>query len=144
MSRKQTSDVLTRARAFIEASRWQAARTQPWLPHEYTLRSWHREAGTEPDFLAMVKLIRGRHGYIERFGSKRLLTYLKVDDHRYWLMSAPHVPIADVLAMTTLINRCEVGEDGRPLKGPRWLREGVQAPKPIEDNAAQMRLEVGR
>jgi hypothetical protein len=134
MSRKQTSDVLIDARAFIEASRWRFARSLPVLPHEYTLRTWHVEAGTEADFLTMVQAIR-QHGYRQRFGSKRILVYLRVDGWRYWVMSPPELPLAEVLEQSTLINRCRVDEAGLPLKGPAWLRN----PKPLED-PAQMRL----
>jgi hypothetical protein len=115
------------ARAFIAASRWQRAWSAPgrFLPHEYTLRTWHVEGGTEPDFLAMVRLIRTL-GYVEHFGRRRRMTYLRVDGWRYWMMSPPERPLADVLEASTLINRCEVDERGRPTRGPKWLREGVQ------------------
>jgi hypothetical protein len=135
MSRSKLPD-LDDARAFIEASRWRFARSLPVLPHEYTLREWHVEAATEPHFLAFVESIR-THGYRQRFGSRRILTYWQVDSWRYWVMSPPEVPLAEVLERTTLINRAEVDENGRPSKGPKWLRN----PKPLED-AAQLQLEV--
>jgi hypothetical protein len=103
-----------------------------YLPHEYTLREWH--ADDEPAFLGMVALIRS-HGHVENFGRRRRLIYLRVDGWRYWCMSPPERPLAEVIAVTTLINRAEVDERGRPSKGPRWLREGIQ-------DAAQTRLDT--
>jgi hypothetical protein len=73
----------------------------------------------------MVLRIR-EHGYAAPFGRKRVLTYLRVDGHRYWTQGNP-------LPDTTVINRAEVDEDGRPAKGPRWLREApVQMPLEVE------------
>jgi hypothetical protein len=130
------ADVIAEAQRFIEQARWQFAWSMRYLPHEYTLRQWHREAGTEPDFLAMVRAIR-EHGYREHFGRKRVLVYLPVSGWRYWVMSRPERSLDETLDVTTLINRAEVDADGRPLKGPKWLREGV-------DLAGQIRLEVER
>ena len=59
-----------------------------WHPHEYTVREWHQDAGTEPEFEAMVQRIR-EHGYEDTFG-KRTFTYLEVDGWRYWTMGNSH------------------------------------------------------
>jgi hypothetical protein len=100
-----------------------------YLPHEYTVREWHQAAGSEDAFVAMVERIRA-YGYRERFGSRRILTYLRVDGWRYWTQGNP-------VDATTVINRCLVGTDGRPLKGPAWLRN----PKPLEAQPALPGLE---
>lgn len=90
------TEVLAEARAFIEQAKWRFAWTLRWHPHEYTVRAWHQEAGTEADFEAMVLRIR-EHGYEDTFG-KRTFVYLEVDHWRYWTMGNP-------LAETTVVNR---------------------------------------
>jgi hypothetical protein len=95
------SEVLEYARPFIAKSKWIFARTMPETPHEYVLRRDCYANGYEAEFVQMVKLIR-EHGYRGRFrkppGRPITLTYMNVDDHRYWSMGAP-VP------ETILINR---------------------------------------
>jgi hypothetical protein len=128
---------LDTARAFIEASRWQFAWSMRFLPHSYTLREWHEAAGTVTAFEGMIRLIR-EQGYVENFGKRRQLTYLRIDGWRYWSMGKPTEPLTpEWMAERLVVNRCQVDERGRPSKGPRWLREGV---KPAPE-AAQMRLE---
>jgi hypothetical protein len=125
--------VVAEAREFISRAKWQFAWSMRFLPHEYTLREWHQEAGTEDAYNRMVQAIR-EHGYDDQFGRKRTIRYLRIDGWRYWVMSPPDRPLPEVLERTTLINRAEVDENGRPSKGPRWLKEGV----------AQTRMEVER
>ena len=114
------AEALAAARAFIEASRWQFARSQPYLPHEYTLREWHDEAGTIEDFLAMVERIRD-HGEWLPFGKKRIVCYLIVDGWRYWTMRAQDEAPEEWTAVSTIINRAEVTDEGNPKYGPKWL-----------------------
>jgi hypothetical protein len=95
------SDVQEFARLFIAKSKWIYAKTMPETPHEYVLRRNCHAAGYEDEFVRMVELIR-QYGYRGRFRlpPRRaiLLTYMNIDDHRYWSMGAP-VP------ETILINR---------------------------------------
>ena len=114
------AEVLAAARAFIEASRWQFARSQPYLPHEYTLREWHDEAGTIEDFLAMVERIRD-HGEWLPFGKKRIVCYLIVDGWRYWTQRGHVEPPEAWVDITKVINRAEVDDEGNPKYGPKWL-----------------------
>jgi hypothetical protein len=117
------SNYLDAARAFIARSRWQYAKTMRHIPHEYTVRDWHKTAGTEPDFDVFVLAIRD-HGYQEYFGkpeNNRLMTYLAVGEHRYWTMRKPDESLEEWLSETTIINRCEIAEDGKPKYGPQWL-----------------------
>jgi hypothetical protein len=60
--------------AFVEERTWVFAKTQPWNPHEYTVR--RQEA--DPDFLAMVQHIYA-HGFTGRWG-KRNWPYLDVGE----------------------------------------------------------------
>jgi hypothetical protein len=119
------------ARAFIEASRWQFARSQPWLPHEYTLRKWHEADATVEAFEAMILRIRD-HGEVQPFGKKQHYTYYVVDGWRYWSMGDPALPAdAAWMADRTIINRAQCDEEGRPLFGPKWLTgRDPKAPDP--------------
>jgi hypothetical protein len=84
------------SRLFIAKSKWIFAKTMPETPHEYVLRRNCYAAGYEHEFVRMVELIR-EHGYRGRFHKTRL-TYMNIDDHRYWSMGAP-------IPETILINR---------------------------------------
>jgi len=100
-------------RAFIASARWQFASTMKAIPHEYTMREWHRKAGTEDAYDQMIEAIQ-EHGYDEKFGTKpdaRVFRYLEVDGWRYWTMPG----------QSGGINRAEVGDNGKPKYGPLWL-----------------------
>jgi hypothetical protein len=103
MGKRKTRDVVSRAQEFIATSRWQHSWTVPgrFHPHDYTVREWHREAGTEAAFEWMVLAIR-EHGYEDTFG-RRTFVYLEVPapdgtPWRYWTMGNP-------LGTTKVINR---------------------------------------
>lgn len=117
------ADVLAQAQTFIEQARWRFAWTMRWHPHEYTVREWHQDAGTEPEFEAMVQRIC-EHGYEDTFG-KRTFTYLEVDGWRYWTMGNP-------LPETTIINREDL------------VRKAERAERKAARHEAQMRLEGAR
>ena len=111
------AEAIASAREFIEANKWQFARSQRFLPHEYNLRKWHED---DAAFLAMVELIRG-HGEWQPFGKKRIVCYFVVDGWRYWTMRTQDDDIEAWATETTIINRAEVDDDGRPKYGPKWL-----------------------
>ena len=116
------ADVLDFAREFIAKNRWIYAKTMPEHPHEYCLRVNCVKNGTEEEFVRFAELIR-QHGYRGRFHKTRL-TYMNVDDWRYWSMGAPinrypnGPPFPGArepwgMAETTLINRAR--NDDLPL-----------------------------
>jgi hypothetical protein len=84
----------------------------------------------------MVRRIR-TFGQAGRFG-KRVLVYLVVDDHRYWVMAPFGTPLDAVLERSTLINRCTIDRaTGLPDRGPNWLRN----PPPLDPQTALPGLE---
>ena len=80
-------------REFINARRWQFAKTMAAIPHEYTVAAWYPDRTL---FDEAVMFIR-EHGYEQRFYSKTYL-YYDVDGLQYWTMGNP-------LEVTKLINR---------------------------------------
>jgi hypothetical protein len=81
-----------RARAFIEAVRWQVAKTyEKTAPHEYTVRKWCPDL--EKEYAWFDMLIRDA-GVKKKFW-KTQYSYLYLDGYRYWTGWPP-----------ILINRC--------------------------------------
>jgi len=120
IERVAAAEALAAARVFIEASRWQFARTQPWLPHEYTAKKWHEADDTLEDFFAMAERIRD-NGIWLPFGKKRIVCYLIVDGWRYWTQRGHVEPPEAWVDITKVINRAEVDDEGNPKYGPKWL-----------------------
>lgn len=134
MGRPQTNDdVLNDVARFVERSRWRFASTLPWWPHSYTVRDWHREAGTEADFERVVALVR-EHGTPGRFGQREFV-YLHVtvggERWRLWSMGAP-------VEETTVLNRARVDAEGRLIRKDGTL---LRAPR---EEPAQTSLDLER
>lgn len=70
-------------REWVAASEWVFAKTMPHIPHWYALR---KKARDDLEFLAAVVFIR-RYGVVRPWKNYRL-TYLDLDDFRYWSMGA--------------------------------------------------------
>ncbi len=77
---------------WIEAARWQFARTMASNPHWYTVKKWN----DAEMFERVVEHIR-EHGYLNRYG-RWWYTQLYVGYHFYWTMGAD-------LCCTVVINR---------------------------------------
>ena len=85
---------------YIDAVRWQFAKTMPRWPHEYTVREWRPEL--DADFERFASLIRTA-GVVKPWPRTSPTpryhhTYLTIGDFEYWTMGAP-------LGETTVINR---------------------------------------
>ena len=96
------ADVLQSFRVFVEARRWQWAKTYAaTAPHWYTVRKWRPAHVDQEQFEQAVTTIR-EYGYDRRFYSKHYRS-LTVDGFRYWTMGAP-------LDETIIINRCDAND----------------------------------
>jgi hypothetical protein len=82
-----TDGELEFCRAFIAGRRWRYARSQPWNPHEYTLRDAVGDALDDLDFDAFLTMIATR-GYSRWFGP-RVFAHLEIDDHNYFSFGGP-------------------------------------------------------
>ena len=87
-------------REMIARCQWTFAKTMPWCPHEYVVRS--RCPLTDEEFVYFVTMQRN-HGVELRWG-KYLLPYLIIDDYKYWTMGAP-------MEDTIVLNRAKVKEE---------------------------------
>jgi len=96
------------ARAYIDAVRWQFAKTMPQWPHEYTVLKWQPDLADE--FFAFVALIR-TDGSVKPWPADSPTpryhhTYLAIDGWDYWTMD-------DNVADTELINRARLDDSWR-------------------------------
>ena len=101
-----TGEDLERARKFVAANRWQAAKSQPWNPHEYTIRDWPRDGGTD-EFDWFVDLIY-RAGWTGEWGPRGDWPYLDLDGQTYFTFGYP-------AGETTVLNR----KDSAAVDGDR-------------------------
>ena len=92
---------------YVGAACWQFAKTMPDWPHEYTVKSWDRELGTE--FEAFCQFIED-HGAVEPWPPSPAEPiyhnrYLVVGEYKYWAMG----PLGDSDAVSdkTVINRLD-------------------------------------
>jgi hypothetical protein len=94
------------ARNYIDAVRWQFAKTMPQWPHEYTVRSWRPDL--DDTFEAFVVFIRAA-GVVKPWPPdvpipRYRLTYLDIGGWDYWTMGEDP-------AETTVINRARRGPE---------------------------------
>jgi hypothetical protein len=104
----ETND-LDFCREFIEKRRWQFARTQPWNPHQYTIKLWLPEE--MDDFYRFATLI-ATQGFTAPWG-KRSWPYLDIDEHTYYTFGDP-------LNTTSVINRKLVEKVEGDRNAPSW------------------------
>ena len=90
------------ARAFIRASTWTEAVTQPANPHTYTIRGRTADPAGFDRFAGLIR----EHGWDGEWGG-RTWTYIDVDVHSYWVI--------DVVLNRKPVSRVP-GDHGRPTK----------------------------
>lgn len=86
---------LVNIKTFIAKHNWTFAKTMPQFPHWYVVRKDCDEA----EFVDLVVYIRA-YGDVRPWGHY-MLTYLDVDEYKYWTMGNP-------IDETTIINRAVI------------------------------------
>jgi hypothetical protein len=89
-----TPDELERAGKYIASVHWQFARTRPWNPHWYCLKTSRPELAGE--FEWFVQFIRDE-GSVVVYGKAEYVVLI-IGEYRYWSMGAP-------VDQTELVNR---------------------------------------
>jgi|DEB0MinimDraft_6_1074348.scaffolds.fasta_scaffold143566_2 hypothetical protein len=87
---------LQRARIFIAKHTWKFAKTMPWVPHWYIVKTKLSEED-QKEFDWFVEASR-KYGINLRWGKKPPKPYWFIDEYKYWTMMAP-------IEETIIINR---------------------------------------
>jgi hypothetical protein len=87
-----------RARKFIQKHSWKFAKTMPWVPHFYVVKSlMNPEDKLEFDWFVTASR---KYGKLLKWGKKEPKPYWFIDNYKYWTMMAP-------VEETIIINRAE-------------------------------------
>ena len=105
--------------SFTESRRWQFAKTMPWNPHEYTVRTWVDTPDGNEEFDRFLTLV-ATQGYTGKWG-KRTWPYLDVGGFAYYTFGAP-------LAVTHIINRKPTDKVDADRSAPSWDALGLWEP----------------
>ena len=89
---------LPKIRKFIDAHYWTFAKTMPWMPHEYILKT----EDNEKQFLEIAIFIR-KYGYLKPFGKNQVYAYFDVDEYCYWTINE-----ASLIEMAKILNRARL------------------------------------
>lgn len=85
--------------AFVGTRRWQFARSQPWNPHEYTIRDWKPGPEADAEFNEFLAAI-ATQGWTRWFGP-RLFAHLDLDGWSYFSFGGPFA----AAGISNIINR---------------------------------------